>query len=89
MLTKPPFELTTAARIGTELLKQPHVTGIVFGTQISYLSLDYLISMVTLLAWKRGNRKDYIVRHLNTRGAIRLKNFLKNPQEHSIILYVR
>ena len=89
LLTKPPFELTTAARIGTELLKHPDATGIVFGTQITYLSLDYLISMVTLLAWKRGNRKDYIVRDLNTGGAVKLKNFLKNPQEHSIILYVR
>ena len=54
LLTKAPFELTTASRIGTELLKQQDATGIVFGTQVVHFALDYLISMVTLLAWKRG-----------------------------------
>ena len=47
LLTKAPFELTTASRIGTELLKHRDATGIVFGTQVIHFSLDYLCLLYT------------------------------------------
>ena len=51
--------------------------------------MDYKINNVTLLAWQRSNRQEYYIKEISVQHPVKLKHFLKNPQEHSILLYVR
>ncbi len=86
---KPPQVLTQSMQVAQNILHIGQLAAIAYGTQLTNLSLGHGIVRVTMLAWRRTDRQEYVLRDIDTTYEVKLKRFLPDPQEQSIICFVR
>ena len=88
-MENPPPELMQAKEIAQRIWHIGSVVAIAYGTQITNVSLGHGIHRVTMLAWKRADRQQYLLRDLDVTYEVKLKRFIPSPQDYSTIFFVR
>ena len=85
-----PVELQEAHIISTSFLRIGTVVAVIMCSGVKSITFEYRIPYVTLLAWERSNRREYHIRDIPmTSPMLKLNQYIKNTQEHSVVLFVR
>ena len=88
-LTQQPREFACADLVAREVLIINDVAAIVMGTELTSLILDYSVHTLTLVMVARRNRQSYFTRTLQVQGHVKLKRLVSNPEEYSLLGFIR